>query len=252
MTKSRKHALIEIDEMFSMGLITESDRDTMLAKYENTTADDPSFSEANEASNPETDIDLSDDAPVIEVAPEKKTAKKAEKQAKTPKTPKTPKEPKKEKKSIVAGALEVAAEKQFRRKMKNGGIVEYIRALSGGKIDVGGGSMSAEDIVSEVPAVKAQDKLLDVLEGAYAKKQMTVYSRLAFEHLRKNKSLKTTEFANTLMDTPSKNGSGYSVGTARSQAQQMHSVFKALCIIGEGDAINPNSKIVERLGGASA
>lgn len=238
MTKSRKAALIEIDEMFEMGIINEDDRKIMLQKYEESTPEEVSSPQANEASASrplDTDIDLSDDAPIgtetIKAAP-KKEAKAARS---------------KKEKSIVAGALEVAKEKKFRRSMKNGGIVDYIRTLTGGKIDVGGGSLTAEDVVKEVPAVKAQDKLLDVLEGAYVNKPLTVYSRLAFDHLRAKKSLKTTEFAGFLMDTPSKGGSGYSVGTARSQAQQMHSVFKALGIIDDTDAINPKSKIVERM-----
>lgn len=240
----------EIDEMIELGLLTSEEGDELRKKYE-AAAGMPENSEANEASVLENLDDLPEDPPVVAEKPAK--VARAKKESKTPKAEKTPKAPKeskpKEEKSVVATAAAGAAS-VIRRKIKNGDMAGYIRQIASDKIDVGNGFLTPSDLIEAVPAVKARDKLVDMLEAAFTKKGLTTYSALAVKHLRDKRSLKAVDFANALMDTPSGKGTGYSQGTARSQSQQMHSVFKALNIIGDDDAINDKSPILAMIAGA--
>ena len=91
--------------------------------------------------------------------------------------------------------------------------------------------LTPEELLGQVKAIKVQEKLMNFISNRHSSgNALSVYTRIALETLRNDKKLN----ASTLADVYMKQGNGsklYSIGTARSQSQQMTTLLKVLHMV---------------------
>ncbi len=98
-------------------------------------------------------------------------------------------------------------------------------------------------------AKKVGDKAVNLLRFHSVPNKLQNYTRLGLEHLVKNGSTSSADLTKLLQ------GAGYTIGTARSQANQLMSLFPTLKVAnraGKTLTLNEDSTIVESFKSATA
>lgn len=130
----------------------------------------------------------------------------ASKKARTPATPKTPRE-------------------------TRGTTTEYLTSLVGAQVQLVEGEtpVDIDALVACMPAKKVQEKLVNFFDHVYKAAPLSVYTKIAVDILRDEGELSAKSLADGYMAATKKSGAGgYSLGTARSQAQQQISLLNNL------------------------
>ena len=102
-------------------------------------------------------------------------------------------------------------------------------------------------IDSTIEAKKVREKAVNCFDAAFAGKKLSVYSQIINE-LRTAGVISAKRLVELYQSGPG--GKAYSIGTARSQAQQLVSVLKTLGIVTADMRANPNSTLLSKLASA--
>jgi hypothetical protein len=103
-------------------------------------------------------------------------------------------------------------------------------------------------IDSTIEAKKVREKAVNCFDAAFAGKKLSVYSQIAINELRTAGAISAKRLVELYQSGPG--GKAYSIGTARSQAQQLVSVLKTLGIVTADMRANPNSTLLSKLASA--
>jgi hypothetical protein len=129
----------------------------------------------------------------------------------------------------------------------------YIASIAGGAIILDsdlGETVNTVDLINSIKAVKIREKSRNLFDAIKRKKNVSTFTGLAFEHLMEHKTLTAQALVHTYQSHARvRDASGaYSLGTARSQSQQMAALFKTLKITDAVGNINPNSTLLQEAG----
>jgi hypothetical protein len=100
-------------------------------------------------------------------------------------------------------------------------------------------------IDSTIEAKKVREKAVNCFDAAFAGKKLSVYSQIAINELRTAGAISAKRLVELYQS--GLGGKAYSIGTARSQAQQLVSVLKTLGIVTADMRANPSSTLLSKL-----
>ena len=133
-----------------------------------------------------------------------------------------------------------------------GSLGDYIARLIGPLLELNADSTAVwatESVIDGIAAVKVREKAANFLAAIHGKANMSVFSKIALDHLLSKGFLSAQALVTKYQtDSTSRNMTGYSIGTARSQAQQMMGLFRALMMIDASGNIVEASALLRMAG----
>jgi hypothetical protein len=107
----------------------------------------------------------------------------------------------------------------------------------------GGGDIDVQALVDGINAVKVREKVVNWFDHFHKGKALSVFSQIALNTLRAEGQITAKRLVEIYRATAQRNNTAktYDEGTARSQAQQLFTVLRTLCVITPTGIANPDS-----------